>query len=78
MAFAKVAAVLGLAAFGAGATGLAGTTGMAVGAVLLLLAAIASAVVLEERDSVEGLVVQDLTIPDPVPTETLPEEALAA
>jgi hypothetical protein len=76
--FVKLAVVLGFAAFGAGAIGVAGTTVMAVGAVVLLVAAVAGAVVLEERDSVEGLVVHDLTITDGPPAETVPEEALAA
>jgi hypothetical protein len=78
MAFAKLAAVLGLAGFGAGAIGVAGTTVMAIGAVLLLLAAVAGAVALEERDSVQGLVVHDLTVPDAPQTETNTQEPLAA
>jgi hypothetical protein len=83
MTFAKLTSVLGLAAFGAGAIGAAGTAVMGAGAVLLLIAAIAGAVALEERDSVQGLVVHDLSAPrlttrDAPRAETFSEEAVAA
>ena len=61
MVFAKLVGLLGAIAFGAAAVGIAGTGAMAAGAVLLLIAAVAGAVALEERDSIDGLVVHDLT-----------------
>ena len=76
MVFAKLVGALGAIVFGAAAVGIAGTGAMAAGAILLLVAAVAGAVALEERDSVDGLVVQDLTAEVPVVDERI--DAFAA
>jgi len=75
--FAKLTAILGATAFLAATAGFAGTLTMAAGALLLLAAAIAGAIALEERDSVEGLVVHDLTTEGPALDEG-PVDALVA
>ena len=77
MIAAKVTACTGALAFLAAAAGAAGTGVMALGAVLLLVAAVTGAVALEERDAVEGLVVHDLTREAPVLDEA-PADALVA
>ena len=74
MAFAKITALLGVMGFVAAAFGLVGAGVMGLSAVLLLIASVVAAVVLEERDAVAGLVVPDLAsdlVDDPA-------EALAA
>ena len=69
MVFAKLAATLGALGFLAGAAGVASTGVMAAAAVLMLAAAVAGAIALEERDSVEGLVVHDLRPEAPMADE---------
>jgi hypothetical protein len=54
--FAKVTGIAGLVLFAGSGLGVLSATGLVLGAVVLLMAAVAGAVALEERDSVEGLV----------------------
>jgi hypothetical protein len=61
MIVAKVTAVMGVAGLVAAAVGAVGSGTAAVAAVLLLVGAVTGAIALEERDSIEGLVVQELS-----------------